>query len=450
MTSRDRETRAVTALCLVQFVDVLGVTVVVTALPVMLRGVGADASEGTLVATGYAMFFGGLLMFGARVGDRFGHRRTITASLLVYALAAVLAGMAWDVSALTVARCLQGGAAATAVPSALHLLTAVTSREGRPRALAAWSAAGAAAGASGFVVGGLVTALVGWRVVFAAFVVVAAALLLAVRRWVPADGPTIPRPLNAAGSALLTACVMAAVLGATLIVEPRRTGVGVVLLVASVVLLVAFAGVDHRASAPLVPGRLVGRRTVRRGALASFANTATTSSVATLVTLYVQDTLGHGSLAAAGTLLPFSLAVVAGSSGAARLLVVRPPEHVSALGLLLVAAGDAVLLVTGASLPAVGACLAVAGLGIGLSAVAATSLGTDVPERERAAAGGLVNTAAQLGTALGVAAVLLLAAVTTGLPGPGVPAPRPAWLAAAALAGLAALVLAVLRPGRDA
>src|SRR5580704_15779892 len=59
---------AVTVLCSVQFVDVLGVTVVVTALPRMLADLNASASDGSLISGGYAMFFGGLLMLGARLG----------------------------------------------------------------------------------------------------------------------------------------------------------------------------------------------------------------------------------------------------------------------------------------------------------------------------------------------------------------------------------------------
>ena len=80
---------AITALCSVQFIDVLGVTVVVTALPRMLASLHASAAAGSLVSGGYAMFFGGLLMLGARLGDRFGHRRVITASLAVSALGAL-------------------------------------------------------------------------------------------------------------------------------------------------------------------------------------------------------------------------------------------------------------------------------------------------------------------------------------------------------------------------
>jgi len=88
---------AITALCAVQFVDVLGVTVVVTALPRMLADLRAPASSGSLVSGGYAMSFGGLLMLGARLGDRFGHRRTITASLAVFALGALLGAAAGSV-----------------------------------------------------------------------------------------------------------------------------------------------------------------------------------------------------------------------------------------------------------------------------------------------------------------------------------------------------------------
>src|SRR5690348_11313522 len=170
-------TAAVAALCSVQFADVLGVTVVVTALPRMLADLRAPASAGTLVAGGYAMFFGGLLMLGARLGDRFGHRRAIIASLAVLGLGGLLGAVANSVVLLSAARCLQGAAAAASVPSALRLLTTLTA-EGprRQRAVAVWSAAGAAAGASGFVIGGVVTDLTSWRVVFWAYLPLAALL----------------------------------------------------------------------------------------------------------------------------------------------------------------------------------------------------------------------------------------------------------------------------------
>jgi MFS family permease len=98
---------AVASLCLVQLMDVLGVNVVVTSLPAMLASLHAPDSLGSLIATGYAMFFGGLLMLGARLGDRYGHRRTILASLAVFAAGALIAAtaprIAWGVAVLAAA-----------------------------------------------------------------------------------------------------------------------------------------------------------------------------------------------------------------------------------------------------------------------------------------------------------------------------------------------------------
>lgn len=441
---------AVTALCLVQFIDVLGVTVVVTALPAMLASLYASAASSTLVATGYAMFFGGLLMLGARLGDRFGHRRTILAGLAVLAVGGVVAATASSVAALTAGRCLQGAAAAASVPSALRLLTTVTP-EGpeRRRAIAAWSAAGAAAGASGFVVGGVVTDLASWRFVFWAYLPIAAGLAAAIAGSVPGDADDGPATsLNLGGSALFTAAVMAFVVGTTVITRPAGRVAGGLLLATCAVLLTGFLAVDRRAAAPLLPGPLTRGRALRQGALGSFLNTAVTSSVVTLVTLYLQNTLHRTPLEAAATLVPFSLLVIVGSAGSAELLRRLAPPRVVAAGLLIIAAADAALIVGSSSVWAVPVCAAAAGLGIGLSSVAATGLGTEVSERWRGSASGIINTAAQLGTALGTAVLLLIAALASGLPGPGHPPPRLAWGIGAALAAAGALRFALARSGQ--
>jgi MFS family permease len=441
---------AVTALCLVQFVDVLGVTVVITALPAMLASLHSSASYSTLVATGYSMFFGGLLMLGARLGDRFGHRRVILVNLAVLAVGGVVAATASSAVALTAGRCLQGVAAAASVPSALRLLTTVTAEgAARQRAIAAWSAAGAAAGASGFVIGGVVTDLASWRFVFWAYLPLAAAMTAAIVISVPAGADeSQATSLNLAGSALFTAAVMAFVVGTTLITQPAQRVTGGLLLAASVVLTGVFLVVDRRAAAPLLPAPLLGRRPLRQGALGSFLNTATTSSVITLVTLFLQDALHRTPLAAAATLLPLSLLVIAGSVASVRVQRRLSPQRVMAAGLLVVAVADAALIPAARSVWAVPVCAAAVGLGIGLASVPATSLGTDVAERWRGGASGIINTAAQLGTALGTAVLLLIASVTSGLPGPGQPPPRVAWAVGAALAAAGALRFALAQSDR--
>jgi predicted MFS family arabinose efflux permease len=276
--------------------------------------------------------------------------------------------------------------------------------------------------------------------------VVAGALMVAVLRAVPSDGQGDPSlPLNPVSSTLLTTAVMAVVVGTTEAAEPGHRWAGTALLAAAVVLAGALRWFDPRSSAPLLPGSLVRQPHIRRGSAASWLNTATTSSVATLVTLYVQDTLGRSPLAAAATLLPFSLAVIAGAALAAPAVRRMRREQVVAAGLLIIAAAAACLIAAAGHIAGIGACMAGAGLGIGLSSVAATSLGTDVAEQDRAAASGLINTASQLGTAIGVAVVLLIAAVTTGTPSRDSSAPTIAWAIAAFVAAAGAAAFTALR-----
>jgi MFS family permease len=132
------------------------------------------------------------------------------------------------------------------------------------------------------------------------------------------------------------------------------------------------------------------------------------------------------------------VAVVGGSSLSAAVLRRVSPQRAVAAGLGLIAVADLALVPAARSAWGVPACAAAAGLGIGLSSVAATGLGTDVRAQWRGGAAGIINTAAQVGTAVGVAVLLLIAAAATGGPAAGRPAPDVAWITAAVAAGLGA------------
>lgn len=433
-----RSGSAVVVLCLVQFVDVLGVMVMVTALPAMLAGLGAPASAAAPLVAGYPMFFGGLLMLGARLGDHHGHRQILLFGLVGFAAASLLAATAASVPVLVAARCAQGAASAASVPAALRLLATSTSDDDRRRrALAAWSATGAVAGVSGYLLGGLLTDLIGWRSVFWINLPLAAALVIAVRatvRRLPRDDG---ESLDVPGAVLLTGSVMGLVLGSSLLEQPDRCLLGLVVVAVGAALLVGFVAVERRAAHPLLPPAALRSPRLRLGVRASLLNTATTSSALTLAALHLQHERGLSPSAAALWLLPCSLGVVLGSALAAPLLRRRPPRTVVVLGLVMIAVGVTLLLALPIAEGLLPVAVTVAGLGIGLTSVAANTVGTDVPAALQGTASGALNTAAQLGTALGVAGLLLVAGLTrdTDLPLSGTPL---AWAAAAALAGIAA------------
>ena len=336
---------AVAALCLVQFVDVLGVTVVVTALPAILAGLRASATAAAPVITAYSMFFGGLLMLAARLGDRYGHRRVLLLGLGGFAATSLLAATAASVPALVAARCLQGAAAALSVPSALRLLlVAAGDQDGRRRALAGWSAAGAAAGGSGFLLGGALTDLAGWRTVFWINLPLAALLAMVVIAVAPRPRPQWTGRLDAAGAAALTAAVMAAVAGASLLQRAGERALGLLVLCGAAALAGLVVIIERRAQQPLLPAAAMRHPRLRRGAVAAALNTATTSSAMTLATIYLQDVRGVSPAAAGLLLVPFSLCVIAGSSAAAPLLRRRSASVGIALGLATIAAGVGTLL----------------------------------------------------------------------------------------------------------
>lgn len=425
-TVEKRYVGAALALCGVQYVDVLGVTVVVTALPRMLTDLGASSGDGTMIVTAYAMFFGGLLMVASRIGDRVGHRRLVLAALVLFVAASAMGAVAPSASLLTAARALQGVAAAASVPSALRLLTTVVP-EGpdRRRAVAWWSAAGAAAGASGFVVGGVLTELVTWRAVFWMNIALAALLAGSVLTAVPRDPPNgVTARIGLPSALLLTGAAMGVVAGTTLLGEAHSRRLAAAVTAAGIVAAVAFVLVERGAAHPLVPPAARRVPALNWGVFGSFFNTATTSSSVTVATLYLQGELGLSPLRAAGLLITFSILVVVGSLVAPRLLPAIGARRSLGCGLGVIAVGNGVL-VAWPDVVGIAVASGLCGLGIGIGSVAATAMGTDVDEAITGTAAGMINTAAQLGTAVGTAFILLISASLDA---------RAAWVAAGVIA----------------
>jgi MFS family permease len=443
----------IAVLCVAQFVVVLDVTIVATALPAIGADLGVSGGGIAAVVTAYTAAMAGLLVLGGRVADVHGAAATFRWALVAFAVASVACALAWSSTVLVVARVAQGIAAALLSPAALAALQNLTRSDAQAqgRALGWWTAAAAGGGASGWVLGGVLLELAGWRWVFAINAPIGLLAVLAAARALPTDhsrsctGPRgAGRALDARGAVLLTVGIAAAVLGLSLVAERPATWAGATLLAGAALLLVAFVRYERRCADPLLPGPLVAQRGVRGGNLTAIALTACTSPAMLTVVWYVQEQL-HLAPARASLLFPaFNLAVVGGALVGPRLLSRWGTRTLVLAGFTAVTAGTLLLLTLpdrGLPLATLLCSFAVMGAGLGVASLASTTAGTaGVAADDRGVAAGLLASSAQLGTALGVAVITPL--VVGG--GPGY---RIGFLAAAVVA-VAGVAASVIVPGR--
>jgi EmrB/QacA subfamily drug resistance transporter len=415
----------VALLCLAQFVVVLDVTIVAIALPAIQADFGLSTTALGWVVTAYTLTFGGCLLAAGRLADRFGRRRAFTAGLVLFGLASLTCGLAPSGGALLALRAVQGLGAALVAPSALALLTTVRpDGPARARALGWWTAAAAGGGAAGWVLGGMLSGLLDWRWVFLVNVPACLAAAALAARILPERREPSPAPADVAGAVLATGGLAALVLSFTL-AEARGPGAGATLvaLATAVMLLAALAWVEARAADPLLDRALLGRHGVIGPNAVAAVLTACTTPPLFLCTLYAQDVLHLGPAEAGLLFPPVNLAVVAGSLAGPRIAAAVGESRAMAGGLLTVAAGALTLLgiaPSGTALPSLLAGFVLLGAGLGVASVASTARGTAALDgADQGLASGLLATSAQVGTVLGLAVVVPLAAARTEALGGG-------------------------------
>jgi MFS family permease len=437
--------------CIAQFVIVLDVTIVAIALPGIQADFGLSTTALGWVITLYALVFGGGLPAAGRFADRIGRRRAFTAGLGAFGGASLVCGLAPSAGVLLVGRALQGIGAALVSPAALALVTSARPEgPARARALGWWTAAAAGGGACGWLLGGVISGLLDWRWVFLVTVPLCLGAALLAPRVLREWRDPAPARLDLAGAVLVTGGLAALVLAFSLAEsDGPLAGVTLAALAAAVGLLAGLAVVERRAARPLLDGRLLRRSGAIEPNLVAAALTATTTPAMLFCVLHAQDVLGLDPAAAGLLFPPFNAAVIGGSLAGPRIVAAVGERRAMAGGLLAVAGGALALRAISPTAPALGSLLGgfvALGAGLGVASVASTMRGTAALASEhQGLASGLLGTSAQLGTALGLAVIVPIAAARTDALG-AAPADRVAGyeLGFAAAAGLAAVAAGLL------
>src|SRR6188768_4507209 len=174
-------------LLVAQLMVILDITAVNIALPTLASELRLSGSDISWTITSYSLVFGSLLLFGGRAADLLGRRRMFLTGLTVFTVSSFASATAGSAETLFAARAGQGLGAALLSPAALATIMSSFQGTQRAKALAAWAAIGGAGAAIGVLVGGVLTELADWRMIFYVNLPVAAALAFAVLKVVPAD-----------------------------------------------------------------------------------------------------------------------------------------------------------------------------------------------------------------------------------------------------------------------
>jgi MFS family permease len=245
---------ALTILALAQFLVVLDASIVNIALPSLGAGLGLDHNLLTWVITAYVLPFGGLLMLGGRLADRYGHRRVFLAGVFGFIVASLAAGLSLNGPMLLMARAVQGASAALLAPAALALLMQLfPATNGRAKALGIWGAVAGLGSVAGVLLGGVLTASIGWSAIFFINVPVGLLVLAAIPALLSRDVVRSRARLDLWGAITITLGVVALVAAASMVLEvgflsPVTLGLGA----AGVALLGLFAVIELRSPEPLV------------------------------------------------------------------------------------------------------------------------------------------------------------------------------------------------------
>jgi EmrB/QacA subfamily drug resistance transporter len=416
-TRRPLHPGAVLALvCGAQFMLILDLAIVNVAIPSMQADLGLSQADLQWVVITYGLALGGFVLLGGRAGDLFGRRRMLVGGLGLFSVASLSAGLAESLGQLVLSRGAQGVGAAMALPAALSILTS-TFPEGaaRNKALGIFAAVSGSAASVGVIAGGLFTEGPGWEWIFLVNVPIGAALVALVMTFIPGIRPASRGPADLAGAVTVTAGLMAIVYAINKSVEHGRTSATTVgFAAAGAALLGIFVTVESRSRAPLVPLAVFRRRTFTAANVVAALLWAAFFANIFQGTLFMQQTLGYSavetgvawlastmsSLVIAGAIAPRFV----GRFGASGSLVVG--QAFVAAGLLSLTRAPVDAAYWSDLFPG----FLAFGVGLGFSIMAAqVAVFTGVDESVAGHAGGMIETAREIGGALGVAVVATLA-----------------------------------------
>ncbi len=386
----------------------LDVSVVNVAIKPIGAALGGGVSSLQWVVSAYTVAFAALILSAGAMGDRVGAKRVFIVGFGVFTGASAACGLASSLGVLIAARAVQGVGAAVLVPCSLTLLNhTYPEANERARAVGLWAAGASVALSGGPLVGGVLTATLGWRAIFFINAPIGLIGIVVTWRWAqetsrsPDRGIDLPGQLAAIVSliSLAAATIRGGAHGFTS--PPVLAGYAVAVAAGA-----AFAALEAKRPEPMLPLGLFRSRTFSSTSAIGLLINVAFYGLIFVLSLFFQRAQHLSPLHTGLAFAPMTGVVLAANLLAGRLAARLGSRRVIALGGALMAAGAAALRGAGAgsSYPTLVVQLVAVGLGIGLIVpVMTASLLGSVDRSRSGIASGTLNTARQTGSVIGVA-----------------------------------------------
>jgi EmrB/QacA subfamily drug resistance transporter len=403
----DRKWWTLIAVCIGTFMLLLDITVVNVALPDIQLSLHSSFADLQWVVDAYALTLAAFLLTAGVVGDMYGRRRVYAVGVVIFTMSSLLCGLSTSALMLNLSRAAQGVGGAVMFATSLALIAQAFAGRERGTAFGVYGAVLGGAMAVGPLLGGAITSGIGWRWIFFINLPLGViAVVICLSRVQDSRDPT-RRRIDWSGfvtfSASLFLLVYALVQGnAKGWSSPTIVG----LLVGSGVLMVVFLVAELLRRDPMLDLNLFTRPAMDGVSLAAFTLSASIFALFLYLTLYLQEVLGYGPFATGLRFLPVTVLAFVVAPVAGKLTVRIHSRYLLGTGLLLVAAGCALMTRVRAdsswSVLLPGFILSGIGIGITNPVLASATVSVVPPERSGMATGSS-STFRQVGIATGIA-----------------------------------------------
>lgn len=397
--------------CGAQLMDNIFMTGVNICLPAIAKEFDVDGSELQWLISGYTLTFGGFLMLSGVLADRYGRRNIFCAGMGFLSIWTLANGFATSFIQMAIFRALQGIGAAMTVPSSVGIISSFFVAKDRTRALSMFGAAGAIGFCVGLILGGFLTASVGWRYLFYLSVIITGSIPIVGWFLLPKDrtqGQHKPK-LDFVGVGMSTSGL---ILLSFVLSSGGEYGWSkafiIVLLVASVALLVGFTWVEKKVPDPIMPLSLWKLKNFAALWISGFMMYGSYQTIVYYATLIAQEVQHLSASQTAIRFLPMGMTGFCMSMVMGYLIDRVNIKFLLLFGMLL----STVAPISGVTmtpedmsfwkhiLPA--SMLGVAGVTIGYCAITVVLL-SSVPVNVKSLCAGMINTAFQIGSGVALA-----------------------------------------------